>query len=119
MLQRVLRGANNLNKMVRYNFSNLETSAQAFKFDRLAKEKMITENNFSRIMIAQGKYKLEYYHTFGSNDNVAEKNSHLVTTANSSSVVYIQTHEHLGVSIYETLKDVQSQKWIKFTKEGN
>ena len=89
MLPRVLRGVNNLHKMVRYNCSNLEISAQGLKFDRLAKEKMLTENNFSRIMIAQGRYKLEYFHTFGSNDNVAERNSHLVTTANSPSVVHI------------------------------
>ena len=89
MIPRVLRGANNLQKMTRYNFCNRDISAQGLKFDRMAKEKLVEENKFARIMIAQGRYKLEYFHTFGSNDNVAENNSHLATTNGASSVVHI------------------------------
>lgn len=119
MIPRILRGANNLHKMVRYNFSERDISAQGLKFDRLAKEKLIEENNFARVMISSGRYKLEYFHTFGSNDKVAESNRSLVTTNGASSVVHIQTHDIVGVSTHETLQDIQSQKWIKFTRNGN
>ena len=119
MIPQMIRGARNLNKVVRYSFCTPQLSPEALRYDNLAKEKLYEDKFFSRVMVKSGRYKLEYFHTFGSNDKVAEKSGHLSTTRSPSSVVLVQTHEHVGVSLYETLQDVQSGKWIKFTTTGN
>ena len=46
-------------------------------------------------------------------------NNHLVTDKKGGSKIYIKRHVEGGVSLYETIQDVASGRWVKATKDGN
>ena len=119
MIPHMIRSANNIGKAVRYSFCSRQLTPEALKYDSLAKAKLLEDAVYERVNISAGNYKFEYFHTFGSNDLVNEQTGHLVTSRTQSSTIHVQTHRHVGISLYETLQDVQSGKWIKFTQNGN
>ena len=53
------------------------------------------------------------------NDKVVVSNNHLVTAQRGATKLFIKRHIEGGVSLYETIQDVASGKWVKATKDGN
>jgi hypothetical protein len=93
------------------------------RFEQTIKQRYVdahlsASNVNKQLMIVEGFYYLEYFHTIGSNDKVELKNNQLVTAKTNRVKVYIKRHELVGgVSAYETLQ--VNGKWVKATTTGN
>jgi hypothetical protein len=90
--------------------------------DRAAKEKFLESNNFqAQVLVTEGWYFVEYFHSWGANDKVIVSNGQLVTAkANTNNTkIYVKRHVVGGVSLYETLQESISNQWIKATTGGN
>jgi hypothetical protein len=52
-------------------------------------------------------------------DKVVISNGHLVTAQRGANKLFVKRHIEGGMSLYETLQDKASGKWVKATKDGN
>ena len=90
-------------------------------YEKVAKQRYLeTSTVRAQVLIAEGKYYMEYFHTFGSNDKVSLKNGQLVTSKSDPVEVFIKRHQAIGgISAYETIQIVSNKKFVKATYNGN